>query len=268
MRPSSPHHPKVHSLPAVVIYQPPPPGSSGPLPYPIGDPNGCTISANGAVVDPHATEITSVVGWVNDEDFAEEGDWDGLDWSVTAGKATSGAVNTFTVEVTYNRDDGTSTTQSASVDFRATGFSGSCSGSSLHAGHRRPIARLMPRYYKLLVDVHSLPPSAQGESLLLGGLLGRTPVYLAYDVALSTPTEPVWRDINLPSSAGQWTLRVRASGCGLAGELVLQRLTETEVLPPLIFRCASWSFTRLNFLAPDTARTGAGPAVAVVAEPA
>jgi hypothetical protein len=87
-------------------------------------------------------------------------------------------------------------------------------------------------------------------------------------VALSTPAEPVWRDIYLPPSAGHWTLRVWSSGCGLAGELVLQRLSEAEVLPPLAFRCASWTFTGHNVLAPDPALTGWGPALAVVVEPA
>jgi hypothetical protein len=192
---------------------------------------------------------------------------------VTARRAVSGAVNTFSVDIVFQRLDMTTVhLDPRTRDFFATGFSGSCgpSGLMLAGYERRPLAALMPRYYKLTVDVHALPAPAQGEPLLLGGLLARAPVYLAYDVNLSTPGEPVWRDINLPASAGSWTLRVRARGNHLAGELVLQRLSERQVYPPLVLRCGSWNLTGYNFLAADPAAcSGAGAlAVAVLVEPA
>jgi hypothetical protein len=254
----------------IEIINPPPETSAGPCSYPISDPNGCKIAANGHVTDPHATQITSVLGSVNGGP-AVAGTASGLDWAVTVGPAISGTKNTFSVDVTCDTQSGASVTAPQDRDFIATGFGGSCGPSGMRLpGKCRPIAAIMPRYYKLTVDVRALPQPAQGEPLLLGGLLARAPAYLGYDLDLSTPDEPVWRDLNLPASSGSWTLRVRACGGRLTGELVLQRLTETKVFPPLVLRCASWTFTGYNFLTVDPA-AGAGPgalAVAVMAEPA
>ncbi len=171
----------------------------------------------------------------------------GRDWTIPGiGGAVVGGQNVLTVGGTY--DDG-STVTPCTRTFTGIGGSSGSSGSGTFDG--RPVlaaGQILPRFYRVVLDGKSLNLFESGSEMLLGGLLQRTPVYLAYDPVQSTLEAPVWRDVNLPLPAGGWALRVASCGSRTTARLVLTRLSDVHVLPPLVWLSDDWSLQQPNVM--------------------
>jgi len=202
----------------------------------------CKISANGTLNDNVTKSLKSISGTLNNgSPVIGTVASDGRHWNIDGlGPAFNGDGNVLKVTGTYT-DYSTSTPCQRTF----TGFGGGsgCVPPSgvVGGGMLRTSHQILPRFYRVALDSRALNLFESGSDLLLGGLLHRTSVYLAYDPIQSLPEAPVWRDINLPSPAGSWSLRVDSSGCCATARLVLTRLTESHVLPPLVWVSDDWS---------------------------
>jgi len=227
----------------------------------------CGIQAYGQASDP-VRQVHGVWGYVNDASCLEAGQYSGVTWWFDSVKrAHLGPDNIFFVKVYVRTDDGYGYIERPK-GFYGTGSYPCYSLAQQLSQHwetaRDPLGEVLPRFWQLTLG-------ASPQQVLLGGLLNRSTVYLAYDAGGSTDQEAVWRDINLPEHVGKWALRVRRSGTAFLAQLLLMRIEAERVLPPLVVYSANWSIRGGNALVlepPTSDEAQAGNALQLHVEPA
>ena len=247
-----------------IIILNPPAASTGISVGEIGSDGN--LIANGTLSYNEARSLGTVWGVLNSTVYTGTVGSNGRDWTIPGIPGTAlGGTNVLNVGGTFTNGD--YATPCLRTFAGPGGGSGSGGSGKLAAGPASADHKLLPRFYRVVLDSKTLNLFERGEEMLLGGLLQRTPVYLAYDPIQSLPDAPVWRDINLPPPAGSWTLRVTSSGSRATARLVLTRLSDVHVLPPLIWTSDDWCPRQPNAMC-STEVSPSGSALQIWVEPA
>ncbi|MBC8875612.1 MAG: hypothetical protein H8E44_39805 [Planctomycetes bacterium] len=260
-----------HKAPVVFIESPPEVGAPAEHAVDLH----CNISAYGSANPRYAERIVTVEGFVNNG-AVESRSEDGMDWQLDGvGPAFVDPVvpNELQVRLEYIPLGGGPPTWSywAPREFFGVGGSSACAYPRVSVDRGRasePVTEVLPRYYRLKLNVEALNPFRPCQTPLEEGPLQLDTICIAYDAGLSTPEVPVWRSASLPEAVGDWTLRLWRSGARLVGELTVVHIGERLVQPPVIFRCMDWDMHGLNVLATvfAPAQSATDAALAVTAE--
>jgi len=242
----------------VVIDYPALPTESGVAEIPVGP--GCTITTYGHAETQYFLGLTLIGVWARvGGGLQVPGTIAGNSWTVTGVPGAKwnryGYHQIVTVKCDFQDLTGMPVSYSLAREFMSSSGPADC--ETYYYGDttcETPAAmtEVIPRYFRVTAEFADpfgpgQPDSSQpGTAPFVGGLTANSCLYLAYDHVTSTPERPVWRDIGLPSSIGNWLLRVVRSQGRLVASLSLQTSTETCIFPANEFRNNYWSFKTQN----------------------